>query len=128
MLSSSRVAPTLPFRDLDRADEFYGRKLGLECVAGSVDEGFLEYQAGDGTVLQLFDSESDQKSDNTAATFEVDDLDQEMDALRARGVVFEEYDLPNIQTVNGVAEAAGMGRLAWIKDPDGNVLALHESA
>ena len=47
-----------------------------------------------------------------------------MTRLRKKGVVFEEYDLPGIKTVNGVAE--GMGRIAWVKDPAGNILALHE--
>ncbi len=128
MLSSSPVSATLPFRGLKVAEEFYSKKLGLERAHGSVEDGFLEYKAGQGTLLQLFESNSDQKSDNTAATFEVADLSQEMAALRKKGVVFEEYDLPGIKTVNGVAEADGMGRMAWLKDPDGNVLGLHESA
>ena len=127
MLSKSFVAPTLPFRGLKKAQEFYSKRLGLKRVAGSVSDGFLEYGAGKGTVLQLFESTSKKKSDNTAATFEVADLDREMKTLRKRGVVFEEYDLPGIKTVDGVAEGDGMGRMAWLKDPDGNVLALHES-
>lgn len=128
MLSQSPVAATLPFRGLSAAREFYADKLGLRLLAGSVEDGFLEFEGGGGTKLQLFESTSDQKSDNTAATFEVDDLDQEMKALRKKGVEFEEYDLPGIKTEDGVASADGMGRMAWIKDPDGNVIALHEGA
>ena len=126
MLSSSPISATLPFRGLDAALEFYSRKLGLRRTNGSVEDGFLEFQAGNGTVLQLFESTSEKKSENTAATFEVGDLDEEMATLRKNGVTFEEYDLPGIKTVQGVADADGMGRIAWFKDPDGNVLALHE--
>ena len=128
MLSACPVSVTLPYRGLRTAKDFYSKKLGLELVAGSVEEGFLEYKAGGGTLLQLFESTSDRKSENTAATFEVSDLDKEMVDLRAKGVSFEEYDLPDIKTVNGVADAHGMGRIAWFKDPDGNIIGLHESA
>jgi predicted enzyme related to lactoylglutathione lyase len=124
MLSKSPVAATLPYRGLKSAQAFYSRKLGLELTSGSVKEGYLAYRAGKGTSLLLFESKSKKKSDNTAATFEVANLAQEMTRLRKKGVVFEEYDLPGIKTVDGVAE--GMGKIAWIKDPDGNVLGLHQ--
>ena len=126
MLSKSPIAATLPFHGLEVAQKFYSRKLGLKRISGSIKEGHLEFQAGKGTVLQLFESSSRKKSDNTAATFEVANLAREMTVLRKRGLVFEEYDLPGIKTVNGVASAEGMGRAAWFKDPAGNVLALHQ--
>jgi catechol 2,3-dioxygenase-like lactoylglutathione lyase family enzyme len=125
MLSTAPLTATIPFRGLKAAPAFYGRKLGLERTAGSVREGWLAYRAGKGTGLLLFESASRKKSDNTAATFEVANLAREMTTLRKRGVRFEEYDLPGIKTVDGVAE--GMGKIAWVKDPDGNILALHES-
>jgi catechol 2,3-dioxygenase-like lactoylglutathione lyase family enzyme len=124
MLSKSRVCATLPFHELKKAQPFYRDKLGLDLVAGSVDAGYLEYSAGEGTTIQLFESTS-KKSDDTAATFEVKDLAREMTELRERGVKFEEYDLPHIKTVNGVAVMDGH-KGAWIKDPGGNVLGLHE--
>ena len=127
MLSKCPIAATLPFRGLDAAQEFYSERLGLERVSGSPEDGYLEYKAGEGTLLQLFESDSDRKSENTAATFEVTDLAHEMSMLRKRGVVFEEYDLPDIKTVNGIAQLDGMGKGAWFKDPDGNLIALHES-
>jgi catechol 2,3-dioxygenase-like lactoylglutathione lyase family enzyme len=126
MLSHSSVAATLPYRGLKSAEEFYAKKLGLKRVAGSVKDGFFEFEAGDGTTVQLFESDS-RKSDDTAATFHVADLDAEMTELRKKGIVFEEYDLPGIKTVNGVA-TMGTHRGAWIKDPGGNILALHEGA
>lgn len=127
MLSRSPLSVTLPFRGLKAAQAFYSKKLGLKRISGSVKDGYLEYQAGEGTRLQLFESNSDKKSDNTCATFEVTNLAREMTTLRKKGVVFEDYDLPGIKTVKGVASGEGMGKIAWFKDPDGNVFALHES-
>jgi catechol 2,3-dioxygenase-like lactoylglutathione lyase family enzyme len=124
MLANCTVSATLPVRDLSAAKTFYQTKLGLPCQAGSVREGYLVLAAGNSTVL-VFGSTSDRKSDNTSATFAVEDLDEEMAALRRKRVQFEEYDLPHCKTVDGVADMGGH-RMAWIKDPDGNVLALHE--
>src|SRR5262245_14265518 len=126
MLSSAPVSVTLPFRGLDVARDFYGKKLGLKQTSGSVEKGWLEYEAGKGSMLQLFESDSDRKSDNTAATFEVGDLDEEMTALRKQGVTFVDYDLPHVKTVQGVAQMEGH-RMAWIRDPDGNILALFQA-
>ena len=125
MLSTAPLTATIPFRGLEKAERFYSKKLGLKRVAGSASDGYLAYKAGKGTSLLLFESTSKKKSDNTAATFEVANLAREMAVLRERGLEFEEYDLPGIKTVDGVAE--GMGKIAWLKDPDGNILALHES-
>ena len=125
MLSNSRVSVTLPVQGLEAARDFYTKKLGLKLLSGSVKQGYLEFGAGEGTTIQLFESDSE-KSDDTAATFEVKDLEREMLELRKKGVVFEEYDLPDVQTVDGVA-TMGKHRGAWIKDPGGNILALHEA-
>ena len=124
MLSKSPVAATLPFQGLEAAREFYTQKVGLRLVSGSVEDGYLEFEAGDHTVLQVFESDS-KKSDDTAATFEVDDLAAEMKELRAKGVKFEEYDLPDVKTVDGVAVMDGH-KGAWFKDPGGNVIGLHQ--
>jgi catechol 2,3-dioxygenase-like lactoylglutathione lyase family enzyme len=124
MLSRSPVTASLPYDGLKTARDFYTKKLGLKHVSGSPKQGWLEFSAGKGTSIMLFESDS-RKSADTAATFEVADLAKEMAALRKKGVVFEEYDLPEVKTVDGVA-TMGRHKGAWIKDPGGNVLALHQ--
>jgi catechol 2,3-dioxygenase-like lactoylglutathione lyase family enzyme len=126
MLTHAPVAATLPFQGLGAAKDFYTQKVGLELASGSVEDGHLEFRAGNGTLLQVFESDS-KKSDDTAATFSVPDLAREMANLRRKGVVFEEYDLPGVKTVEGVAKM-GNERAAWFKDPGGNVLCLHQPA
>lgn len=54
--------------------------------------------------------------------FEVDDIESVVSALRDRGVVFEEYDLPGLKPVGGIAVHESGARGAWFKDPDGNIL------
>ena len=56
---------------------------------------------------------------HTAASFEVDDVQAVVSELRERGIVFEDYDMPGLKTVNGVAELDGE-YAAWFRDPDGN--------
>jgi catechol-2,3-dioxygenase len=124
MLSTCAVAATLPFDGLKKAPDFYGKTLGLKAAGGSVKEGWLKFEAGRGTVIEVFESDS-RKSEDTAATFDVADLSAEMEALRKKGVKFEEYDLPGIKTVKGVATMGGT-KAAWFKDPGGNVLCLHQ--
>ncbi len=124
MLSTSPVCAVLPFLGLADALDFYTKKLGLALKSGSIEDGHLEFEAGKGTLLEVFESDS-KKSEDTAASFEVEDLAKEMRDLRARGIVFEEYDLPGVKTVNGVATMDGE-KVAWFKDPGGNVLCLHQ--
>ena len=61
----------------------------------------------------------------TQAFWAVDDLDAEMAELRARGLVFEEYDLPGLKTVNGVS-TGGVAKTAWFKDSEGNILGISQ--
>jgi len=122
MLTRSPVFATLPFEGLARAKDFYGKKVGLKLKAGSPKMGWLEFGAAKGTTIQLFESDS-KKSEDTAATFTVRNLEKEMAELRKRGVEFEDYDLPGIKTVDGVA-TMGKTKAAWFKDPGGNVIAV----
>ncbi len=125
MLSKSPVAATLPCRNLKAAKDFYSKKLGLELASGSIKHGYLKFAAGNGTSIELFESDST-KSEDTAATFEVADVAKTLAQLRKKGVVFESYDLPGIKTVDGVA-AVGKQKAAWFKDPGGNIICLHQS-
>ena len=128
MLSKAHVATRLPAKDLDRARKFYADKLGLEPVEER--PGRLRYECGGG-VFALFTSAGSASGTHTQMGWEVEDLESTVTVLRARGVVFEEYDAPGLKTVNGVADIAGnypskgVGeRGAWFRDSEGNLLGL----
>jgi catechol 2,3-dioxygenase-like lactoylglutathione lyase family enzyme len=120
MLTESAVAPTLPVVDLGRARGFYESVLGLK-VNRATDEDVM-YDCGDGTMLFLY-KRPETSTEHTEASFKVDDIEKEVEELRGKGVVFEDFDMPGLKTENGIAAISGM-RSAWFKDPDGNILAL----
>jgi catechol 2,3-dioxygenase-like lactoylglutathione lyase family enzyme len=128
-LSRSSVAARLPAQDLERARAYYAEKLGLEPVEQR--PGGLLYRCGHGE-FALFESTAAPSGSYTQMAFEVDDLDATVAELRERGVVFEEYSLPGLVTLAGIAEVAGNypskggagERAAWFRDSEGNLLAL----
>jgi catechol 2,3-dioxygenase-like lactoylglutathione lyase family enzyme len=91
MLKNGRVATRLPARNLERAKAFYAAKLGLEPVEER--EGGLRYVCAAGE-FALFESAGSASGDHTQMGWEVDDIEATVRDLRARGVVFEEYDFP----------------------------------
>jgi catechol 2,3-dioxygenase-like lactoylglutathione lyase family enzyme len=128
MLADSEVATRLPVKDLARARRFYSEKLGLEPTEER--PGGLLYRCGGGS-FALFESAGAAAGTHTQMAWEVANIDAAVAVLRSRGVVFEEYDLPGLKTVNGIADikgnypSKGTGeRGAWFRDSEGNLLAL----
>src|SRR5829696_969280 len=104
MLRDGRVAARLPAQNLERAKAFYADKLGLEPVEER--EGGLRYACASGE-FALFESAGAAAGTHTQMGFEVEDIEATVRELRARGVVFEEYHLPGLETVDGIADIAG---------------------
>jgi catechol 2,3-dioxygenase-like lactoylglutathione lyase family enzyme len=124
-LSTAPAATTLPAEDLKRARSFYEEKLGLETeTRDDMPEG-LFVRAGKGSLIFLY-QRGRATAENTAVTFEVDDLEGTVSELRSRGVQFEEYDFPGLKTVNSIA-ARDADKAAWFKDSEGNILCAHET-
>jgi catechol 2,3-dioxygenase-like lactoylglutathione lyase family enzyme len=124
MLTGSKATAMLPVVDMKRARTFYEDTLKLRA-AKAREGGEAHYDAG-GTDIALYPRATPTKADHTALTFEVRDIAQEMGDLRSRGVRFEDYDMPGIKTEGGVA-TIGKERAAWFRDPEGNILCLHQS-
>jgi catechol 2,3-dioxygenase-like lactoylglutathione lyase family enzyme len=126
-LSDCRVQAVLAVSDLDRAKQFYERQLGL--VPGDEEEQGVTYPCADGTAIFIYLAPDNAgKSQATLAGWFVDDLDQLMDELASRGVGFEQYDQPGITTDERGVFDAGRFRAAWVKDPDGNTMALTQAS
>ncbi len=124
MLAHGVAHATLSVTDMKRARLFYEGKLGLS-PKGEVVEGHLIYQAGGGSLFTVYERADPPKAENTAMAFGVEDVAATVKWLQGQGVVFEEYDFPGLKTVHGVAEVAG-SKVAWFKDPDGNILAVSD--
>jgi catechol 2,3-dioxygenase-like lactoylglutathione lyase family enzyme len=120
MFEKTKAVATIAVRDAATARRFYEGALGLKPLP-SAQKGVLTYESGDSTVL-VYESAYAGTNKATSATFIVGDgLDRTVDALKAKGVKFEHYDLPNT-TLTGDIHESGDTRVAWFKDPDGNIL------
>ena len=123
MLTNSPIVPYIPVADMARARKFYEGKLGLkprEEYAGGV-----IYECGNGSWVFMYPSAGAGTSKASTAFWAVDDVAAEVLDLKAKGVVFEEYNMPGIKTVNSIATGGG-ARTAWFKDSEGNILAVNQ--
>ena len=124
-LSDGHITATVAVSDMTRATEFYEDTLGL---SGGVDQGDggRTYTCGGGTRLHVYPSPDNAgKSEATLAAFTVDDVEQTVDELTAKGVTFEQYGEPINTDERGIARFIEGDLLgAWFKDPDGNTLAV----
>jgi len=112
--------------DLERACRFYRETLGLREARNTAEGGVL-FQAGDGTDLEVVRRDAPTKAEHTAITFEVSDVEREINDLERRGVRFEDYDLPGLRTERHIA-TMGSEKAAWFKDPEGNILCIHQGS
>lgn len=119
MFEKTSAIPNLAVRDIATARKFYGETLGL-AETGAMEDDFVSYRSGDS---DLFVYKSDYAGTNqaTAVTWQVDDVDATVQALKDKGVRFERYDMPEMKHEGDVHVGHGM-RIAWFKDPDGNIL------
>jgi len=124
MLKDNDVYVTIPVANLAETRRFYEDKLGLEVEMENSAGVF--YRAGSSRML-LFTSTGKANGSHTQAGWRVNDLAAEVSALQTNGVKFEEYDLPGLKTVNGIADMGGI-RAAWFKDPEGNLFGIAEFA
>jgi catechol 2,3-dioxygenase-like lactoylglutathione lyase family enzyme len=125
MLTDHRAYATIPAADMNRAKTWYSDKLGL--TPASEDELGCMYRVGEGSSFLLYPTANAGKAPNTLLSFSTDDLEVEVQDLRRRGVSFEEYDMPGLKTVNGIA-TMGTFHAAWFKDSEGNILAVGDEA
>lgn len=123
-LSQYKLAGMIPAADMDRATKFYTETLGLQPDS-SGGEGATVLLSGDGTRIAIYPTPSAGQAAHTLAGWNVPDVRAEVAALKAKGVTFEEYDMPEagIKTVDGVATLP-IGTAAWFRDSEGNILGL----
>jgi predicted enzyme related to lactoylglutathione lyase len=125
MLSDSRVHANIPAADIERARRFYTDTLGL-AVADERD-GLLVFTTDGGTTFMVYQTEYAGQAGHTIAQWHVDDIEAEVKDLTTKGVAFEEYDMPGVSWSNGIASIPTMGRAAWFKDSEGNIMCLDDA-
>jgi predicted enzyme related to lactoylglutathione lyase len=124
MLNRASVTANIPAGDLDRARSFYADTLGMTPSSEMADAGMLIYRTDGGTTFQVYQTEFAGQAGHTIAQFHVDDVEGEARALQEKGVALETYDMPGVTWDNGVADMGAIGKAAWFKDSEGNILCI----
>lgn len=123
-LSDFPMTGVLRAEDFERAKKFYTEVLGLVEGRDMGADGSM-FVAGDGSMVMIYERRGMPAPQNTTLGFAIpaDKFDSTVADLRAKGVVFEEYDMPEagITTVNGIVDIDG-SKMAWFKDSEGNIL------
>jgi predicted enzyme related to lactoylglutathione lyase len=125
MLQTSPMYAYLPAKDVARARAFYETKLGFRPKAENA--GGVVYEFAEHTGCFLYPTPNAGTSRASQAFWTVHDIEREVADLKARGVKFEEYELPGMKFQDGIAIGEG-GKAAWFKDTEGNILALIQEA
>jgi catechol 2,3-dioxygenase-like lactoylglutathione lyase family enzyme len=121
MLRDTDAVATLAVTDLGAAARFYEGTLGLSRAGDDGDEGIV-YESGD-TIINVYRSRFAGTNKATALTWTVDDVEDVVRTLKGKGVKFEHYDMPGMKH-DGDVHVAGELKVAWFKDPDGNILSV----
>jgi catechol 2,3-dioxygenase-like lactoylglutathione lyase family enzyme len=126
-LSSYKIAPAVAVSDLEKAKGFYEGKLGLSGEARP-QEGAIQYQCAEDSSLYVYMSpQTAGKGAHTLAAWTVPDVEQVVDELTANGVEFEHYDSPMKTDAKGIFDMDG-NKVAWFKDPDGNIFGINSGS
>ena len=121
MLQSKPMFAYIPAKDLARARRFYEDKLGFK--PGKEVDGGVTYEFAGGTACFLYPTPNAGTSTASQAYWQVENVEQEVKELKAKGVTFEEYDMPGVKMENSIATARS-SRAAWFKDTEGNIMAI----
>ena len=125
-MSGYRVGASVAVSDIARARDFYEGKLGLEVAIDSGDN--VAYRCGEGTMMHVFFSPHAGTAEHTLVGWGVDEIEAVVDELSARGVPFDHYDEgPIVTDEKGIASFEGGAKVAYFRDPDGNVLSVAQA-
>jgi predicted enzyme related to lactoylglutathione lyase len=120
MLGDKDAASNVAVKNLESAKKFYEEILGLTPV-GVEGQEVIIFKSGNSTIY-VYKSEYAGTNKATAISWVVgEDIEKVVQQLKAKGIIFEHYDMPGV-TRNGDVHVADDMRVAWFKDPDGNIL------
>lgn len=123
LLGNMPAMAMLAADDLDASRRFWRDTIGLEEVYSDLESGEVAFKAGS-SVFGVYLHEGGSSADHTQLAFQVEDVMAVKRDLQDHGVRFEDYDLPNLKTIDGVADMGDEGKGAWFTDPGGNIIAL----
>ena len=125
MFKNSKVFSSFSVNDIKEAKKFYGETLGVDIKDNPM--GVLELHFSNGNSVMLYPKPNHEAATFTVLNFPVDDVEKSVDELTSKGVVFEKYDTPDLKTnEKGISTDERGPKIAWFKDPSGNILSVLE--
>ncbi len=123
MFKNTKAFSGFSVNDIQKAKEFYGQTLGLDV---SESYGMLELHIAGGTTILMYPKDNHTPATFTILNFPVDNIEQAVDELTRRGVHFESYHEGDLVTDEKGIFSGGGPKIAWFKDPAGNILSVLE--
>ena len=129
-LSSYKLNAFVAVTDMTRAEQFYEKKLGLAPIRTDLDGSKVYASGGDESLVVYPSPDHAGRSTATLAAWYVDDVEKVVDDLISKGVTFEQYEgtlesgFDYGTNEKGISPRAGGGKVAWFKDPDGNLFSI----
>lgn len=121
MLSACPLDVVLLATDMAASKDFYENKVGLPVLSDN--PGAVTFKCGGDSRLVISQSTVGTSDEQTQASFRVPDVKEEVAELRMKGVKIEDYDLPGLKTVDGIADI-GFAWIAWFIDPGKNCVGM----
>jgi len=125
MFKHTNAFSSFSANDLQKAKQFYGEILGLEIKDG--DMGILQLNINGSNNIIIYPKPNHEPATFTVLNFPVDDIEKAVDALTAKGVVFEQYEGEIKTNEKGISDGNEGPKIAWFKDPAGNILSVLEN-
>ena len=125
MLINANIFNSFSTNDLEASKTFYAETLGLEVLENEM--GILEIKATGSNAFIIYPKENHQPATFTVLNFEVKDIENKVDGLISKGIVFEQYPEPMKTDKKGICSSPDKNtgpHIAWFKDPAGNILSL----
>ena len=119
MLGDTNAVANLAVKNLQTAKNFYEDTIGLKQIDSEGDE-LIVFKSGN-SKINVYRSQYAGTNKATAVTWTLEDVEGAVRLLKAKGVTFEHYDMPGMSR-QGDLHMCGDMKVAWFKDPDGNIL------
>jgi len=125
MFKDTKAFSGYSVNDIEKAQAFYHGILGLDTKE-EMDGMVLQLHINGGIPIMLYEKPNHEPATFTVLNFPVTDLEKAVADLKAKGVAFESYDYPNLKTDSDNISRGGGPKIAWFKDPAGNILSVLE--
>ena len=122
MFKNTKAFSSFSVNDLQKAKDFYNKTLGVEVIDNPM--GLIELKIAGNNNIMVYPKPNHEPATFTVLNFTVDDIEKAVDELIVKGIVFEQYEGEIKTDKKGISRDSGGPKIAWFKDPAGNILSV----